>query len=682
VKGLVTNLRDIAQLLESSDLDSHFQKGRKVSRTHLINALNFVNFQNGTILVNLRHVRYGTVLSLQATPEPCTGATLQARWVQEDEAPAKLNSYQVINFLLNRESNVLVVQADAKRMDDDGVAFLLPDFCYEVSTRKARRYPCQGIGAELIQDGVVFSGKIVDFSSLSFRIEVSSLPPQTFQWINADARLYLILRSEDRAVCYSGECKAVRQSTSKKTRTYVLQPAENRIQRFKPEKYRSERHKLAPSPNVVIRHPLTGKTVSLEVADLSCSGFAVEEYADNALLFPGLVIPEAHLEISKDFTITCKAQVIYRHSMNPDEDTALVRHGLSILDMDSQDQVNLAAVLYRVENKRAFVCSAVNLDDLWRLFFEVGFVYPRKYAAIAANKEKFKETYEKLYVQSPSIARHFVQQERGVIQGHISMVRFYENTWLIHHHAAMGQTIAGLSVLNQVGRYIYDYRCLYSSHMDFVICYYRPDNRFPSRVFGGFCEQLQDRSGCSIDAFSYFHLAKTGFVPDDGSNWALSEAEPKDLVELSHCYEYQSGGLMLNALDLEPDTLASDDVTREYERHGFKRERRVFSVTRAAELKAVIMVSVSDTGLNLSNLINCIHVFVVDPDDLPWRVLYSNLLKLAVYYDEDEIPVLIYPVEYAETEPIRPEKVYNLWVINSQYGDQYLQYMDGLLHRT
>jgi hypothetical protein len=682
VKGQVKNLRDIAQLFESSDLDSHFQKGRKVNRSHLINALNYVNFQNGTVLVNLRHIRYGTVLSLQAAPEPCTGATLEARWIQEGEVQFKLSSYQVLNFLLNRESNVLVVQADAKRIDDEGIAFLLPEFCYEVSTRRARRYPCQAIEAQLIQDGVVFCGTLVDFSSLSFRIEVSSLPPQTFQWINSSATLYLILKGEDGAVCYSGDCRAIRQSTNKKTRTYVLEPIQSHIQRFKPEKYRSERHSLAPSPNVVLKHPLTGKTVSLEVTDLSCSGFAVEEYYDNALLFSGLVIPEARLEIAKDFSITCKAQVIHRHVMNPDEDAPLVRHGLSILDMDSQDQVNLSAVLYRLENKRSFVCSAINLEDLWRLFFEVGFVYPKKYAAIAANKEKFKETYEKLYIQSPSIARHFVQQERGIIQGHISMVRFYENTWLIHHHAAMGQTIAGLSVLNQVGRYIYDYRCLYSSHMDFVICYYRPDNRFPSRIFGGFSDQLQDRNGCSVDGFSYFHLGKTGVVSDETSSWVLSDAEPKDLVELRHFYDYHSGGLMLNALDLEPDTLVSDDLTREYERHGFKRERHVFSLTRRGELKAVIMVSVSDTGLNLSNLTNCIHVLVVDPDDLPWRVLYSNLLKLSIYYEEDEIPVLIYPLEYAETEPIRPEKVYNLWVINSQHGDQYLEYMEGLLHHS
>jgi hypothetical protein len=76
------------------------------------------------------------------------------------------------------------------------------------------------------------------------------------------------------------------------------------------------------------------------------------------------------------------------------------------------------------------------MDALWNFFFDTGFIYPEKYAFFQANKEAIKKTYERLYSQSPHVARHFICQEKGAILGHMAMVRFYENSWLIHHHAA------------------------------------------------------------------------------------------------------------------------------------------------------------------------------------------------------------------------------------------------------
>jgi hypothetical protein len=97
-------------------------------------------------------------------------------------------------------------------------------------------------------------------------------------------------------------------------------------------------------------------------------------------------------------------------------------------------------------------------------------------------------------------------------------------------------------------------------------------------------------------------------------------------------------------------------------------------------LKAIIMVNVSDFGLNMSNLTNCIHVIVLDSDDLPSNVLNSTLSKLSQYYEEDEIPILLYPISYVEGQSIPYDKIYDLWVLNIPHsGDQYLKYMENLL---
>jgi hypothetical protein len=674
----LNNLQDLFQQFKNVDLENQLEEGGKVSRKRLINALNYVNFQDGAILVNLKHPRYGQVISLEARPEPCLETTLRCTWTGDVALLANVGSYKFIHFLLAKDAKVILVKAEAKTIDGRGITFILPEVSYEVTSRRTKRHACQGIEAQLIQDGILFAGRLLDFSTLSFSVEVSAPPPQTFQWINSESTVYVLFRDKDHTL-YSGDCRIIRQTANKRTRVFVLEPLHAEIRRFKPERFRSLRQKLSPSPHIVFQHPFTHRLVSAEVDDLSCSGLSAEEYHHVSTLFPGLIIPELNIEIARDFSIRCKAQVVYKTIHCFDEKTEYAKYGISILDMETRDQVNLSALLHRVSDRRFFVCSPVELDELWQLFFETGFVYPRKYMSIFMNKEKFKETYEKLYLRSPSIARHFVQRDKGLIGGHIAMIRFFENTWLIHHHAATPGTNAGIAVLDQVGRYIYDYHHLYSTHMDFVMCYFRPENKFPNRIFGGFASQLNDRSGCSVDPFMYFHF-KGCFTSNDTAEWELAPVEVQDLIELKGFYEFHSGGLMLSALDLEPHMLEGDNLGRDYEALGFTRQRHLHVLKKRGELKAVIMVTVSDTGLNLSSLTNCVHIFVLEPEELSREVLYAHLSRLALHYEGGEFPVLIYPADYGDKQFVPKEKTYNLWVINSQFGDQYLEYMANLLH--
>ena len=45
---------------------------KKISRKQIINLLNYVNFQDDSIVVNLKHSRFENVVSLEAKPQPFT----------------------------------------------------------------------------------------------------------------------------------------------------------------------------------------------------------------------------------------------------------------------------------------------------------------------------------------------------------------------------------------------------------------------------------------------------------------------------------------------------------------------------------------------------------------------------------------------------------------------------------
>lgn len=650
---------------------------RKVRKDRLINKINFVNFQDGSLMVVFRHKKYAQTQSVQAVPLPCDGEELACVWNDVDRRPSFRHSYRFDHLLVPDGINLLRVDAELLHIDDEGFAVRLPEYGREISSRKVARHRCEGISAHLVQNSTVFAGTLIDFNAVSFRVLVHAVPPQTFQWLNKDAPISVIF-TDGRQTLYTGDCRIIVQNGGQKAREYVLEPANTAIQRFKPKQYRSQRHRVVPSPDLVFRHPFTRKITALKVIDLSGSGFSVEEDAHSAVLLPGLMLPEMELTFANSLRFRCRAQVIYRQHRN--EDPHRIKCGLTILDMDIAKHVQLVALLQQAENRHSYICNKVDLDALWNFFFETGFIYPHKYEFIRKNKVQIKATYEKLYTQNPNIARHFIYQDKGRILAHMAMVRFYENTWLIHHHAARNSesSRAGLVVLKQIGSFGNDSHRLYSIHMDYLMCYYRPDNKFPRRVFGGAVRNIKDIRACSESTFAYYHFRceDPNALLRDG--WEIEEARNDDLRELKLFYESESGGLLIQGLNLEPGNTEEVSLAEEYRKLGFKRNRLIFALKCNGELRSIILFDISDIGLNLSDLTNCIKVFVLDPG-LPPSVLTACLTRLIHQAGCREMPVMIYPAEFASRAGISFEKHYNLWIINLQHTDDYFRYLNRML---
>jgi hypothetical protein len=681
--GLMNNENKLLELTPTDSNPGHLESGREVRKKYLINKLNYINFQNDVVLVNFKHVKYNHTVSYPAKPQPCLGEELKCLWTETNEISQQLSSYKFQEIVVPDGKMKLLVTSSEVTIDDSGICIVLPDTCLEVSPREMRRHSCKGVKVQLIQNSVPFYGVLVDFSTVSFRIEINSIPPQTFQWINANLPVNLIF-SDENEVFYSGECRIIKEINGHKTKSYVLEPASYQIQRFKPKEFRSDRQQLVPSPTIIFKHPLIEKMINLKVINLSGSGFAVEEDRYDAVLLPGMIIPELEVNFANNFSIKCKVQVVYRQLDGEKETGNRVKCGMAILDMNIDDHGKLSSLLHQAKDGHSYICNRVNLDALWNFFFESGFIYPKKYVFLEANKDKIKAIYTKLYTQNQKIARHFIYQDKGRILGHLAMIRFYENTWLIHHHAAdrSASLRAGMAVLDQIGRFINDSHQFYSIRMKYTFCYFRPENRFPSRVFGGVFENIKDPKGCSLDTFAYFHCRKT---PTNGraldEPWEITNTQAEDFSELQNFYEFSSGGIMLDALELKADG-GIDELSAEYQKLGLYREKQVLSLKRGGRLKAVFLVDISDVGLNLADLTSNIKVIVVDPRELTKDILYLALLRLCEKFEQHEIPVLVYPVKYVESNSIPYEKLYHLWALNMQYTDHYFKYLDELIKKN
>jgi hypothetical protein len=161
--------------------------------------------------------------------------------------------------------------------------------------------------------------------------------------------------------------------------------------------------------------------------------------------------------------------------------------------------------------------------------------------------------------------------------------------------------------------------------------------------------------------------------------WQFSATRAEDLQELEDYYEHRSGGLMIDALDMKADNLGRDSLTAQYQRMGLTRERHFYSLKKNGNLKAIISAVISDVGLNLSDLTNCIKVFVLDPKGLTSEVLNTIFSLLSEKFQRKEMAILLYPASYADEQLIVYEKLYNLWVCRVKSSDEYFRYLNRLL---
>lgn len=681
ISSLLENRR--SQEMESVLNSNKSELGKKVRRCDYINRINYANFENIPLLVLFRHKIYDRTLSLQAAPEPCFNDNLQLKWADIKGESEDLSQFYCEKVLIPDFDNFLAIFIDKFLITSLGMTLGLPDDAYELTNRKKIRETAQKIQAVIIQNGTLFEGSLENFNSEGFLIILEKQSGTNFKLLNKGETISVLFKKEG-VLVYSGDCHISIYRDDNKKKECVAVPLSKSIKRFTAKEFRGERYTLNSSIHISFKHPLSGKRKNLKIRDISGSGFAVIESEYSAVLFAGLILSHIQILLPGNSALNCTVQVIYSSEYNG-ASQKLLKCGLAILDMDPDDYSKLLNFIHHDLDDRANVSRNVDMTTLWRFFFESGFIYPEKYKHISANKDKIKKLYHKLYTEQPGIARHFIYQEENHIQGHMSMLRSYENSWLLQHHAAssINSQYSGLHVLNQVGSFTNNSHRIGSMHMNYLMCYYRKENKFPNKIFGGLAENIDNIEQCTIDDWAYFHLEKNDCILyADGSDWTLTETTTGELNDLNCYYDRRSGGLMFKALNLAGDDMNERSLFNEYKRSGFTREIILYTIKYKEKIYGTLMLDQSEAGLNMSDLTNSFKVFITNPEFITKNILKSLIAKLFHFFpEESRIPVLLYPHNAAYEMDLIPEKIYTLWVLNMEATDSYFHFLKKLLKK-
>ncbi len=664
-----TSLMDKAKIWDISP--EEIDKSRKVNKKLLINILNYLNFKDEQLLVCLR--LKDSFRILEGYPEPCFNNSIHIKWVNRDSS-FDLDNWKPSHLLAEFKGSLIYIPVSEPSFDDNGFILRLKEDAYDISKRENRRFKVEdGIEAELDQSGVMERGRLIDFNAYGFRIELPSSSYKFFKWLNPDQPLMVKFISNS-VIVFSEPCKLIRLEERDASREIVVKPLKDSINRFPKKEIRNPRRSFRPYPLVIFKHPLIGRLIKLEVFDISTTGFSVYENRDEPILVPGLIIPELKIRFSGNMEFTCMAQVIYR--IREKEGKRCFRCGLSILDMDHNSFSAMAELLLRISYPQIYISNEVDVEELWRFFFESGFIYPKKYKMIYGRKDRYRQVYEKLYRKDSEISKHFTIESKGRIIAHISLIRAYSRAWMIHHHASIARygKRAGLTILRQIMEYLNDLFRIPNINMDYIFSFFRPENRFPNRIFGDFARSTKNKKLCSMDLFAYVYVNSAMGSPDIPlKSWTIDECKKEDIKELKIFYTKISNGLMIDIFDFDVNEQRSIEVL--YERLGLYRKSKNLVLKYNNLLKAFIIIDQSSNYLNLSGLLNTVKVIIIDPEDFSFPILLFLLNKYTNYNIPDRF--LIYPDNYLKLVDKNLIQKYYLWIYNTKLIDEFIKIYNG-----
>jgi len=655
--------------LNPPELERAIAKASAIDQEVLTNHINYLHFMEESLLLQSFEPHTSKSRLIQAFPGPCIGDKVVCK-LSRDLSESSTLCGQCLYLIMDDGRAMIVAPVTLHAMKRTSLEVRLPEQGYIVNQRQTHRHGCVEMRARVTCGRQTVEGKVLDFSPTGFRVSFPSCEERIQSQLQPGKYFHVCMQRGQETV-FSGSCRCLTYRAGLFHIDFVLEPAAPCKAQGNSTSIRNPRQALSPPPLVTFQHPFFHKTVRLQVSDISTAGICVYERPEEGLLMSGMIIPELFIDFVGCRKLKSRARVIYRH----DEGTNGVRCGLAILDMDIDAYSLLAHILTNALDAHAHVSGEVDMEGLWRFFFQSGFIYPKKYRLIQSHRNRFKETYRKLYEENPEVARHFTYQENGRIIGHMSMIRAYRKTWMIQHHAAItsDNKRAGITVLNQIMQFLQDIHRLPSAKTNYVMCYYRPENRFPDRIFGGFARDLDDPRSCSLDCFSYLPHTTLSLQTPLPDGWTLENGIAPHAEALQQLYRERSGGLLLDVLDLEDgEDCYLEDL---YRRSGLTRRWRTYALTYQHSLHALMIANESSTGINLSELLNGIKILITNPAGLPWEVLSAAIGRLAARYDTDRVPTLIYPMEYVKSQSIPSDKEYLLWIYDIRNVGRFKSYL-------
>lgn len=431
---------------------------------------------------------------------------------------------------------------------------------------------------------------------------------------------------------------------------------------------------------------LPGGPAHRTVLEISSTGLSFEAHPEFDLFPPGMRLTRVDLRLGS-LTLRCRGEV--RNLLPMPGAPRSLRCGIVFEGLDALERTRLADAVMRHRFPGLADGRELPVDAVWQFFLDTRFLYPEKLAALGPLAAEVKRTFARLSGTTDALFKSVVYTEGERVFAHLSALRAYRRTWVVQHLAGttrlkgrQGPRIVNLGLSEFFGQ---------NTDLEYVKVFFRPDNKWPARVFGGFARKVSDRQLSDLRHLDYLTVPTDCILPPV-EGLRVIPADGGDLSVVERAFVGAERGLLLRSDDLTRSALGLQELSEAWRAAGLARERRVLLALQGDRPVAFALCEISSPGLNLSELLSAFRLVLLpealaglDPEQAAERALAlrTALIRAALpLYRKAGRPFAVGLFAKGEADalllPASHRKVYVGWTCHRTLYRRFSEHVDRL----
>ena len=283
--------------------------------------------------------------------------------------------------------------------------------------------------------------------------------------------------------------------------------------------------------------------------------------------------------------------------------------------------------------------NALSVDEIFELYEHTGFLYPDKAARLFPHLGQVRENWRRMLSAGESLLYVLTAGDKKKGRASVAVWRTTQHGWLSQHLVSENNPYASRAVLLAAAAARIRKGCDISAQN-----WFRPENRFPARVFGSMVQTIGERLS-SVQRHAYFALPRSLSLPAS-SRIRVAPYHPSQKESLLEIAAAARGSIYIMAEELGHDVefTAVDELYRDV---GLRRTRHVwlaYRVNKDEPIGAAIAYR-GPLGVNFSYLENRCDLLLHPtlPEAEVSEAASALLTACAEAYDDfelEEIPVI------------------------------------------
>lgn len=272
------------------------------------------------------------------------------------------------------------------------------------------------------------------------------------------------------------------------------------------------------------------------------------------------------------------------------------------------------------------VAQGVTFDDIWTLLLNSGFLYPEKIARLKPVLPDIQATVRKLLKANGNLMATAVIRNEKVLEAHMSILRWCEQTWIVQHLAALPMSARRLSASAHLTLGFTQYGQV-RPDIVWSKMFFRPNNLWPARVFGGYAKRVNDPATSDLRTFHYLVAPTAGTSTKLPTRIEVRTGTAADGVMIEEWFTMRGRTVEVQANQYQASGNGVEKLSREYEQAGLMRRRESIVAERNGCVTGFALLEIASLGMNFSELTNSFTIHLMDDKDEESRLALIEAAK-------------------------------------------------------